>query len=278
MGEFSLPVTSTLLLREKLIYWKQEKIFREIILSNSSGISFPGLGFQVRGLWSWLPGHPCALRRGACVMCIQRVPGGGVCKWPAKWTWSGRETGPGRRAAGTRGHSQLSAEQVGRGRGLRGRRVPGAPGAGSAGRGEAVTREARGAGEARGALGPALRRPPALGGAARQRDAAPWVSVQPAGRPRARPREESGCRPAGLGLHTSRQPSVDFSPGARPGNGVALGGGRRGRTALQRGRRAWASWGAQSSRLGGYPHVPPRSKPRRGAGSGDFVQLPLGPV
>lgn len=113
-----------------------------------------------------------------------------------------------------RGHSQLSAEQVGRGRGLRGRRVPGAPGAGSAGRGEAVTRAVRGA-EARGALGPALRRPPALGGAAGQRDAAPWVSVQPAGRPGARPREESGCRPAGLGLHTSPQQSVDFSPGAR---------------------------------------------------------------
>lgn len=73
----------------------------------------------------------------------------------------------------------------------------------------------RGAGEARGALGPALRRPPALGGAAGQRDAAPWVSVQPAGRPGARPREESGCRPAGLGLHTSPQQPVDFSPGAR---------------------------------------------------------------
>lgn len=155
---------------------------------------------------------------------------------------SGRDQG-GKRGRGgerrePRGHSRLSAEQVGRGRGLRGRRVPGAPGAGSAGRGEAVTREARGAGEARGALGPALRRPPALGGAAGQRDAAPWVSVQPAGRPGARPREESGCRPAGLGLHTSPQQSVDFSPGARRGNGVALGGGRRGRTALQRGRRA----------------------------------------
>ena len=137
----------------------------------------------------------------------------------------------------------------------------------------------RGAGEARGALGPALRRPPALGGAAGQRDAAPWVSVQPAGRPGARPREESGCRPAGLGLHTSPQQSVDFSPGARRRE---RGGTRRWAPGEDRGPEGVAArgrhGGAQSSRLGGCPHVRPRSKLRLGAGSGDFAQLPLARV
>lgn len=190
---------------------------------------------------------------------------------------SGRDQG-GKGARGgerrePRGHSQLSAEQVGRGRGLRGRRVPGAPAAGSAGRGEAVTRAAR---SRRGARSSRARAASAASARRGRRAAGRGAMGECAARGAPRGSAAGGKRVSagrpGIALLPATACGL-FSGSQAAGAGwhseVGAGGGPRSRGR----RRAWASRGAQSSRLGGCPHVRPRSPLRRGAGSGDFAQL-----
>ena len=174
-----------------------------------------------------------------------------------------------------RGRSQSPAAQVGRGRGLRGRRGAGSPGSrrGWEGRGRHSPRRAeqgrRAEPSAPGCAG-RLR----SGGAAGKGDAAPWVSEA---RPRGRLcREESGCRSASDRIAPRLpRPSVDFSraPGEDRGPGVAARGrpGVGGRIRRVGGR-------------GGCPHVchvsvcGSASKLRRGSRSGDVVHFPFAQV